>query len=96
VETLRQVLGVTAVLALLGITLWWLRKRGLAYIPSAPGRRRTGALESVERLALSPTHALHLVRLGDRALVVATSPAGCQLMESLPWKDLGGEGAPRL
>ncbi len=84
-ETLQQMLGVVAVLGLLGATLWWLRRRGFATVGSLPLRRATGALQSVERLPLSATHSLHLVRAGDRAILLACSPAGCQVVETAPW-----------
>ena len=37
-------------------------------------------MEVVERLSMGPNHALHLVRVGGRTVVVATSPGGCQLL----------------
>jgi flagellar biogenesis protein FliO len=80
-EVMGQIAAVAGVLALLGVTLWWLRRRGFAGMPLArrPARRR---LECLERLPLSPQHTLHLVRLGEAALLVASSPAGCSLMGS--------------
>jgi flagellar biogenesis protein FliO len=87
-ETLQQFLAVIAVLGLLGATLWWLRRRGFAAVTGLPAMRRKsgGALEAVERLPLSATHTLHLVRAGDRAILLACSPAGCQVVESAPWQ----------
>jgi flagellar biogenesis protein FliO len=78
---MRQIAAVATVLVLLAATLWWLRRRGFAGMPLArrPVRRR---LERLERLPLSPHHTLHLVRLGDAALLVASSPAGCSLIGS--------------
>jgi len=93
-ELLRQVGAVTAVLGLLAATLWRLRSRGPALaLPSLSryGRARRPArrkLECLERLPLSPQHALHLIRLGDRALIVASSPGGCALLRCLAWRDL--------
>ena len=79
--TLRQVFSVLLVFALLGLALWKLRRRGpplgaLWRKPVAGGR----ALEAVERLALTPQHAVHLVRVNGRELVVATHPQGCTLL----------------
>jgi flagellar biosynthetic protein FliO len=86
-DVVRQVLGVVLVFASLGGTLWLLRRSGTARW-RMPGRRRAaGGLELIERLALSPHHAVHLVRLGDRALVVASHASGCTLLESLPWRE---------
>jgi flagellar biogenesis protein FliO len=80
-DVIGQIAAVVSVLALLAATLWWLRRRGFAGMPLArrPARRR---LECLERLPLSPHHTLHLVRLGEAALLVASSPAGCSLMGS--------------
>lgn len=52
-------------------------------------------LERLERLALSPQHSLHLVRVAGRALLLGVSPAGIQVLERLgPPEDLaGGEGS---
>jgi flagellar biogenesis protein FliO len=79
-EMVQQIAAVAGVLALLMGTLWWLRSRGLAGLPA---RRKGGArLEVLERVQLAPQHALHLVRLGGRLLLVAVSPAGCTLLDS--------------
>jgi flagellar biogenesis protein FliO len=77
-ETMRQVSSVLAVFAILGVVLWALRRGGLARIRGL--RRETKSLESIERLALTPQHALHLVKIGGREMVVATHPQGCALL----------------
>ena len=82
-EAMRQVWAVSAVLALLAASLWWLRRKGLARF--APRRRSKQTLQAVERLTLGPQHALHLVRLAGRGLLVGTSPAGCGVLESFEW-----------
>lgn len=85
-DVLQEIAAVAAVLGLLGAVLWLLRRRGVAGI--LPLRRPGGRkLECVERLPLSPQHALHLVRLGDRGLLVTSSPSGCALIESFPWRE---------
>ncbi len=78
--------AVGAVLGLMGLTLWWLRRRGLT---SALPLRRSGArrLEALDRLALGPQQALHLVRVGGRVLLVASSPSGCSLFGRFAWKE---------
>jgi len=82
-DFVRQMAAAGAVLGLLAATLWWLRRKGIAGL--MPARKTAGRrLESLERLALGPQHTLHLVRLGDTALLLASSPAGCTLLESLP------------
>lgn len=79
-ETIEQMLAALAVLALLGATLWWLRRKGMAapLLARKSGRR----LELLERLPLTAQHSLHLVRIADRALLVAVSPSGCAVLES--------------
>jgi flagellar biosynthetic protein FliO len=86
-EAMEQMMAVVVVLALLAATLWWLRRRGLAGMNFAPRHTRR-RLESLERLALGPQHVLHLVRFRDRALLVASSPGGCILLEQMPMDGL--------
>jgi flagellar biogenesis protein FliO len=82
-DGIGQVAAVAGVLTLLVGTLWWLRRRGFAGV--LPPARRTGRrLECLERLPLGPQHTLHLVRLGETVLLVASSPGGCALVRSLP------------
>jgi flagellar biosynthetic protein FliO len=86
-EAIRQTGAVAAVLALLLLTLWWLRRRGLAGVSlgrKADARR----MQSLERLPLGPQHALHLVRLGQSALLISSSPAGCALIHRTGWQEL--------
>lgn len=90
-ETVRDVLSVLAVFALLGAALWALRRGavvGLAGVvkgwPGAfvrQGQGRVKSLETVERMALTPQHSLHLVRINGRELLVATHPQGCALLD---------------
>lgn len=81
-EFSQQALAVAVVLGLMCAFLWYVRRRGWAVggVRSRADRR----LEVLERLALGPHHMLHLVRIGDEALLVASSPAGCTLLERLP------------
>ena len=72
--------ALAGVLTVLAAALWWLRKKGAVRFRSC-ARRAPRRLESIERLALSPHHALHLVRLDDRAILVAQSPSGLALLE---------------
>ena len=93
-EILPQLLVILAVFALLGVTLWWLRRNGSLQLRSCLPPRFSGArphgriLTRIEALQLSPTHSLNLVRLGDRAILIGASPAGFHLVESTSWKTL--------
>ena len=80
-EIVRQVLSVFAVFALLGGALWALRRGGAASFRGWPrAQKRARHMESMERLALTPQHSLHLVRVQGRELLVATHPQGCALL----------------
>lgn len=72
-----QFLAVGFVLCLACAAAWLLgRRRG----PWAPWRPRAAkALAVVERLPLTGQHALHLVRVGERTILVGTHPAGLVL-----------------
>jgi flagellar biogenesis protein FliO len=85
-ELTQDLLKIIAVLGLLALTLWWLRKRGLARI-TLPGQRKAAEekrLEVLDRLPLTAQHSLHLVRCVDRVILIAVSPSGCQLLEQAP------------
>jgi flagellar biogenesis protein FliO len=94
-EGAQQILGVFFVLALLGGTLWWLRSKGLAQfnLKSRGGSGRQRTLKVTERLPLTPQHSLHLVDVGGRTVLIATSPGGCAILDRLPQSS--GEGRPR-
>jgi flagellar biogenesis protein FliO len=74
----RDLLSVVAVLALLGAALWALRRGVGARLPGAFGKSRS--IETLQRIALTPQHSLHLVRIHGRELLVATHPQGCALL----------------
>jgi flagellar biosynthetic protein FliO len=92
-EFVQELAAVGAVLALLAATLWWLRRRGFAAL--VPMKRTAGRrLECLERLSLGPQHTLHLVRVGDTALLLASTPSGCALVQSLPSSGVEGSREP--
>jgi flagellar biogenesis protein FliO len=49
-------------------------------------------MQSVERLGLGAQHSLHLVRVGEQAMLVASFPSGCALIASLPWREVEPAG----
>jgi flagellar biosynthetic protein FliO len=79
----EQIGMVLLVFALLGGLLWFSKKRGLAAF--SLGARRGGSgkrLEVLERVPLTPNHALHLVRVADRTVLIATAPSSCTLLDA--------------
>ena len=82
----EQIGMVLLVFALMGGLLWFAKRRGLASLPSFPkglGRGgNTRRLEVLERVPLSPQHALHLVRVAERTVLIATAPTSCTLLDT--------------
>jgi len=81
-DLVSQLGAIALVMAFLGAVLWCLRRQGV--LMSLPARGRKRRLESMERLPLGPQHTLHLVRLGDQALLLAASPGGCSVLQRIP------------
>lgn len=81
-EILEQITMVFVVLALLGGSLWFLRGKGMA---SFKLPRRSSSmdrqLELIERLPLTTSHSIHLVRFAGRTLLIGVAPGGCTLLE---------------
>jgi flagellar biogenesis protein FliO len=77
-DVIRQSLAITFVFLLLWAALWFFRKRRGVSI--SRGRANKGLMESRAKLALSAQHAVHLVRVADRDLVVAVHPSGVTLL----------------
>lgn len=80
-EIARQIAAAALVLGALLAVVW--RARGRAgvlrgWLPAARPARR---LECLERVTLSPRHSLHLVRAGDRLMVVAAHASGCSFLD---------------
>jgi flagellar biogenesis protein FliO len=104
VDLLPQLSGIIAVFALLALTLWFLKKKGVirnaAFLPFRLGTRRPCGderlLERIDGLQLSPTHSLSLIRMADRAILIGISPTGFCLVDSSPWKPLPSVPASNL
>jgi flagellar biogenesis protein FliO len=92
-EMFEQLFAVAAVLSLLVVAVWALKRKGWARVSShlpSRSRRKDGEprLEVIDRLVLTPQHSLHLVRIADRTLLVALSPNGCNLLETAKKEEL--------
>ena len=93
---MAQAFSVAVVFALLAVTLGWLRRKGLARTwTRAKNRLDYPSIEVLDSSRLAPGHAVHLVRVGDRALLVAAYSGGCTLLEARAWGDFvgGADGA---
>lgn len=79
-DIVRQLLAILLVFALLWAALYSLRRSGKGRKPGWIAMKRTksasGLLESQGKLALTPRHSIHLIRIGDRHLILALHPDG--------------------
>jgi flagellar biogenesis protein FliO len=90
-EVIRQFAAIALTLALLAGSLWLLRRKGAAQW----GRKHSGkVMEVIESRALCPGHALHLVRIADRVMALATHSGGCTLLEARPLSEMPQAAAP--
>jgi flagellar biogenesis protein FliO len=81
-QEIQHALSVLFVLALLGGSLFWLRRKGVArFAIRGIGRAAERRMQMVERLPLTPQHSLHLVRIGGRLLLIAVSPGSCAVLD---------------
>jgi flagellar biogenesis protein FliO len=80
-EAVNQVAAVLSVLGLLTVVVWWLRRRGVR--PGFTRRAPVRLIENLERVPLGPQQTLHLVRVGERVLLVACYPSGCAVLERM-------------
>ena len=80
----EQILAVSLVLGLLILSLWFLRRKGLAKFNLAAGGRRStpGRIQLVDRKPLTASHSLHLVRVDGRMILIGVSPGSCQALHS--------------
>jgi flagellar biosynthetic protein FliO len=88
-EVTEQITMVLLVFALLGGLLWFFKRRGFVSLPLSPRRGGNGRrLEVLERVSLSPQHALHLVRVADRIVLIGTAPSACSLLDTPASREL--------
>ena len=74
----EQILAALFVIGLLLVTVWILRRKGVAAV--TPFWTRTGRstnLEVLEKLPLTAQHSLHLVRVADQVILIGVSPSTC-------------------
>lgn len=83
-EMFQQLAAVAGVLGALCLVIWVLRRRGFANITVRRPRQGERRLEVIDRLALTPHHSVHLIRMQDRVLLIGLSPSGCNLLETSP------------
>jgi flagellar biosynthetic protein FliO len=81
-EIARQFGAVLFVLALLGAAVWVLRRYGMA--GTTWKTRQAGSIEILQQVALGPGHRLHLVRVADQAILIATHASGSTVIERVP------------
>ena len=74
-----QLAVIAFVFLALAAVLWIGKQRGMVQFP---GGRTAGArrMKVVERLPLTAQHALHLVQVEDKLLIVASAPGGCSVL----------------
>jgi flagellar biosynthetic protein FliO len=94
-EILQQLLAVALVLGALATLLWALKRKGWVRPRISSSRDAQTQLEVISRLALTPQHSVHLIRLADRVLLVGLSPSGCNVLESGPAASILTAGAER-
>jgi len=86
-ELARSLTGVAILFGLLGVLIWIARKKGtFVGLPRSRSGGRT--LEIVERIPLTANHSVHLLRVGDRTLLLGACSSGltllCDLSEPRP------------
>ncbi len=81
-----QTTAILFVLLLLVGALWVLRRKGLATVNFALGKRlgRERLMQVIERVPLTTHHSLHLVRIQDRVILIGVSPSSCREIDSFP------------
>jgi LPXTG-motif cell wall-anchored protein len=85
-EQFGQLFAVAGVLILLGGSLYFLRRKGIARVGfRSAGLANGRQLQSIERLPLTSQHSLHLIRVYGRTVLIAVSPGGCSVLDGSAW-----------
>ena len=80
-DTIQPVIAAVFVMGLLLVVLLALRKKGMLNFAVSQNGKTGKRIELIERVALGPQHALHLVRAGDRCVLIVTAPSSCQVLD---------------
>lgn len=89
-EMYREFLGVLLVLGILVTALVLLQRRGLARFTGIRGLGDTNrVMKVVERVSLTGQHAVYLVQIGQRQVLIASSPGSCQLIAEVSARETG-------
>ena len=83
------------VLGLLAITVKVLSRDRIPWTlwRRRPARNPALAMEVVDRLALTPQHSVHILRVGARAYLVSCQPGGTTLLAAFDWPGQPGAAA---
>ena len=79
---MQQSFGITLVFALLGLSLWWLKKKGLTHFAMPAKAATKREIEALGKVLLTPQHSIHVVRIQNRLLFLGVSPAGIRVLPS--------------
>jgi flagellar biogenesis protein FliO len=82
VEAFQQFLAVLVVLGALFGALWAMRAKSSRF-SALSLRRKSSSLKCIDRLALTPHHSLHLVRVGKLTFLIGLAPAGVNLVREV-------------
>jgi flagellar biogenesis protein FliO len=94
-DVYRQFVGVLLVLGILVTALYLLKQRGIVRFKSVRGLGGPDRLvKVVERIPLDAQHTVHLVQIGERRILIASSPGSCQLITEVSEQEASG-GAGR-
>ena len=75
----RELIGIAAVLVMLFGLLWILRRKGwVTGIAASSSTERQ--IRLLERVSLTPAHSLHLVRAGNRTILLGAHASGVTLI----------------
>ncbi len=83
-DIVQPVASIAVVFLLMGGTFWLLKRSRMLAFRAAILGKKCPSMERVGRLQLTPQHALHLVRLEGRTLLVGTHAAGLTVVEAHP------------